>query len=107
MAILSFDKPERARTPEEHADMHSSDTLVPGTYVPNMSHDDMERWKARKIADRVEIRKTVFDSLGSSQVKIIVTRDYVRMSTNGTMHWAGEKWTELFEAVKEAREILG
>lgn len=106
MSVLSFDKPARARSPEEHADMHSSDTGIPGTYAPNMSDSDMKRWKAKKIADRVEIRKTVSDLGSYAQVKIIVTRDNVLMSANGRMAWNNEDWDNLGQAVAEAREIL-
>jgi len=59
--ILCFDVPKKIRTTEEHNKMFMSDSGVNGTYVPNMSKDDMLKWKAKHIKgehERIEIRKT-------------------------------------------------
>jgi len=61
MGLLNFEKPKKKRSTEEHNEMHMSDSGVAGTYVPNMSDEDRERWKAKHIKgnnERIEIRKT-------------------------------------------------
>jgi hypothetical protein len=72
--ILSFEKPKKVRSTEEHNKMYSSDCGVAGTFVPNMSKEDELKWKAKHIKgddERVEIRKT----LGGSNVLIIVYKN--------------------------------
>ncbi len=72
--ILDFDKPKKVRTTEDHNNLFSSDSGVAGTFVPNMSKEDMKKWKAKHIGgddERIEIRKT----LGGSQVLIVVYKD--------------------------------
>lgn len=103
--IISFDKPKRVRSSAEHNAMYSSDTDVAGTYVPNMSQEDKLRWKARYIGGtdpRVEIRKTV----EHVQVLLIVRRNTVAMSANGTMKWKNYEWGELIGAILEARDHI-
>jgi hypothetical protein len=59
--ILDFDKPKKLRPTVAHNAVHSSDSGVDGTYVPNMSRKDRAKWKAKQIGGddpRVEIRKT-------------------------------------------------
>jgi hypothetical protein len=72
--ILDFEKPKKVRSTEEHNNLFSSDCGVAGTFVPNMSKDDMYKWKAKHINgndERIEIRKT----LGGAQVLIIVYKE--------------------------------
>ena len=60
MGLLSFDKPKKIRSTEEHNKMFPSDSGISGTYVPNMSKEDQLKWKAKHIKgddERVEIRK--------------------------------------------------
>ena len=60
MGLLSFDKPKKVRSAEEHNKMFSSDSGIAGTYVPNMSKEDQLKWKAKHIKgddERIEIRK--------------------------------------------------
>lgn len=127
MGILSFDKPQKARSATVHNDMHASDTGVPGTFVPNMSDKDMCKWKAKKVGGshpRVEVRKTVSGcdpslaerekSRGwgtdtgqcSAQVLLMVYNDRVVMSANGRIVWDDKTWDELQQAVAEAKEAL-
>ena len=61
MSLLCWDKPEQKRPTTEHNDKFQSDSGVDGTFVPNMSEEDMDKWKAKKVGGtdpRVEIRKT-------------------------------------------------
>lgn len=72
--ILSFEKPKKIRTTEQHNSTFSSDSGVAGTYVPNMSDADREKWKAKHIKgddERVEIRKTI----GGTQLLIVVYKN--------------------------------
>ena len=58
--ILSFETPKKLRSAEKHNEMYQSNAGVNGTYVPNMSKEDMNLWKAKHIKgsdERVEIRK--------------------------------------------------
>lgn len=72
--ILSFEKPKKVRSTEEHNNLFSSDSGVAGTFVPNMSKEDQKKWKAKHISgndERIEIRKT----LGGAQVLIVVYKE--------------------------------
>ena len=65
MGLLCFDKPKKARSTENHNIACSSDSGIPGTYVPNMSRTDREKWKGKIVGTRrgkpqVEIRKDSF-----------------------------------------------
>ena len=74
MGLLSFDKPKKVRTTEEHNKMFSSDCGVAGTYVPNMSKEDELKWKAKHIKgddERVEIRK----EFGGANLVVIVYKN--------------------------------
>ena len=60
--VLTFEVPKKLRSTEKHNEMHTSDSGIAGTYVPNMSKEDMELWKAKHIKgedERIEIRKTI------------------------------------------------
>lgn len=60
--ILNFEQPKRLRSTEKHNEMYSSDSGIAGTYVPNMSEEDKNKWKAKRIGgedERIEIRKTI------------------------------------------------
>jgi hypothetical protein len=45
MSILSFEKPKKLRSTEEHNEMYVADCDVPGVYVPNIpaGHDQGEQ----------------------------------------------------------------
>lgn len=136
MGILSFDKPKKIRSTEEHNKKFSSDSGIAGTYVPNMSKEDRLKWKAKHIKgddERIEIRK----ELGGANVCVIVykkeydpsypdfsyfdscRKEYddqmnewhkrhhnIKFSTNGKIDMTWNDWWDLQEAVKEALEIL-
>ena len=104
---LSFIKPAKISSSEAHNTYYSSDTNVAGTYVPNMSDDDRQKWKAKVILrgddPRVEIRKSV----NWVQLVLIVRKDgSVKMSANGKLEFDGKTFKELQEAVDEARSLL-
>jgi molecular chaperone DnaK (HSP70) len=125
LAILTFEKPKKVRSTEEHNDMYSSDCGVEGTYVPNMSDEDNEKWKAKYISGeypRIEIRKCFNDyewkekppgycrrpsGNYSSQVCINVYTDGgVVMSMNSRSGFASKDWNDLQQAVTEAKQWL-
>lgn len=110
MAILTFDKPKKVRSTEEHNNTYVSDTNVAGTYVPNMTDADNEKWKAKHIKgsdERVEIRKCFRNYQNYSQVLIKVYKDGVKMSMNGTTGMTNAEYEELLLAIQEAKTILG
>ena len=70
--LLTFDKPKKVLSTEKHNKKFQSDSGMAGTYVPNMSKEDMNKWKAKHIKgedERIEIRKTFNNGV---QVLIIV-----------------------------------
>jgi len=123
-SLLSFEKPKKVKSTENHNETYQSDSGVAGTYVPNMSKADTLKWKAKHIQgadERIEIRKT----LEGVQLLVVVYKkenpvEYshgdvkawhkrhqnVRMSMNGKLDMTWENWWDLQEAVKEAFEIL-
>jgi hypothetical protein len=112
MSILSWEKPKKARSTDAHNEAHQSDTGIPGTYVPNMSDADKDRWKAKKVGGkrpRVEIRKTargagLIDGKPTyAQVLLVVTADKVQVSSNGKAVLNAE---EVMGAIGEARAVL-
>lgn len=126
MAILDFEKPKKIRSTEAHNKKYMSDAYVDGTYVPNMSKADTEKWKAKQIGGedpRIEIRKSFSFNNGLgwqekghfsafAQVLISVRPDtntdmpQVTMSANGKIPFTAQLYAEFEEAIKEARSIL-
>lgn len=107
MGVIDWNKPEKLRSTVEHNNMYSSDSGVAGTYMPNMSEEDMLKWKGKKFLKtdnpRVEIRKTM-----GSNVLITVTdkKPFVTISANGKIHMSEQIFNEFVEAINEARSIL-
>ena len=121
MSILSWDKPKKLRTNEQHATMYASDGGPPGTYVPNMSDEDMEKWKAKLTGTRrgvpqVEIRKSfsnqmlIIVSLGGYSYKYYTpenTKDKnIHISLNGPLQMTFEDMQEMNAAIEEAKQFL-
>jgi len=122
--ILSFDKPKKVLTTEKHNERYSSDSGIAGTYVPNMSKDDMLKWKAKYIKgddERIEIRKTI----EGIQLLIVVYKkahpvkwNYnkqdewrkrhqdINISMNGKLDMTSDEYWDMLEAINEAIEIL-
>jgi hypothetical protein len=123
-SILSFEKPKKVRDTETHNKTYQSDSGVAGTYVQNMSKEDMNKWKAKHIKgddERIEIRKTI----EGVQLLVVVYKkenpvkwdannrqawykrhNNIHMSMNGKLDMTWDNWWDLQEAVKEALEIL-
>jgi hypothetical protein len=116
---LYWQKPAKARSTAEHNEMHSSDS-VPGTYASNMSDEDFERWRAKKVGGedpRVEIRT---GGIAGANVVLIVRSEFrpdpkcprwhtlgqVSLSLNGTAQMTFGQVDELYAAVQEARAAL-
>lgn len=122
--LLCFDKPKKVRSTEEHNKTYMSDSGIAGTYVPNMSEEDKNKWKAKHIKgddERIEIRKT----MNGVQILIVVYKkerpvkwnannhdewykrhQNVQMSMNGKLDMTWDEFWDINEAVKEAFEIL-
>lgn len=122
--ILSFEKPKKVKSTKEHNDTYSSDSGIAGTYVPNMSKDDMNKWKGKHIKgndERIEIRKS-FDGV---QLLIVVYKNPnpvewdsdngdayqkchkdIKISMNGKLDLTMDDYFNMHEGIKEAIEIL-
>jgi hypothetical protein len=98
--ILSWDKPAKAMSHEEWEAI-SADSAPPGVYTPNMSKEDMLKWKAKKIGQRVEIRKTA-----GAQILIRVTLEDVTISMNGTAKLSLREALDMSLAIAEATQVL-
>jgi hypothetical protein len=135
VGLLFWDKPEKVMSTEKWKSI-SADGAPPGVYLPNMTDEDAERWKAKiKYAKtdhpQVEIRKTVRGSQmvlivaldgwtyrpsghvvgetreGESNYRHHATEGYqVRMSVNGPLWWKWPDFLDLTIAVHEARNVL-
>lgn len=104
--LLMWDKPDRLMSVADWQNL-SADGAPPGVYVPNMSQEDRERWKARLVRPRegeprVEIRKTV----GHVQMVLIVTAAVVRQSMNGTIELSHTLVREMHDVIAEALEAI-
>lgn len=121
--ILSFEKPKKLRSTDEHNKEHMSDCGVPGTYVPNMSLDDQRKFRAVHIKgehERIEIRTLI----GGVNCNIFVYKDQyqpkyssgnsewrkkhrnVQFSMNGKMDVSFEEWSNIQLAINEAIDLL-
>ena len=122
MGILHWDKIPKSISTQEWMKI-SADSAPPGVYTPNMSKDDMLKWKAKFISGkekRVEIRKSFLWSNKekypnnknySSQVLIVVrlnpTDDPdILISTNGKIAMSNVESISLQMAIEEAKLML-
>jgi len=125
--VLSWEKPQKIMTTEEWKSI-SADCAPPGVYTPNMSEEDMFKWKAKLIGKkakipRVEIRKSFKKSNNKTypegrhiyaQVLIIVSLKNIDgmkdckvvISTNGKIGFSLKEVEELNIAIKEAQTVL-
>lgn len=74
--LLNFEAPKKMRDAESHNKMNSSDSGIDGTYVPNMSDEDNERWKSKYVKgkhERIESRKNFS---GVNLVVIVYRAEY-------------------------------
>lgn len=106
MSLLSWTRPARELPREAHIAKYQSDTGILGTFVPNMSLEDRERWKAKYVGGedpRVEVRKTQH----STQLLLVVRRGGIlTLTTNGKIEGDLDLITNLLTAVQEADERL-
>lgn len=123
MSLIDFNKPKKIRSTEEHNQMYMSDSGVAGTYVPNMSVNDMKKWKGIHVKgadENIQLRKTFH----GVQLLIIVYKNVrftdwsvnrdewcnrhnnVRISMNGKLDMTFEEYDELTKVIAEAKEIL-
>jgi hypothetical protein len=126
---LCFEKPKKLRGTKEHNDKYSSDTNIPGTYMPNMRDEDMNKYKAKKILGeypRLEVRKTVSGTQVLIKAKpyfLIPPHSYrtdedrsrhklvndhgrfnLKISMNGPLELTYQQWYDFVEAVNETIE---
>lgn len=122
--LLCFDKPKKVRSTEKHNKMFQSDSGIAGTYVPNMSKNDTEKWKGKHIKgddERIEIRKTIngvniviivykhpnpVKWNGDNMVNWYNRHHDIKMSMNGKLDMKYNDWYDMVEAIREATEIL-
>lgn len=120
--MLNFDTPKKVRSTKKHNDMFQSDSGIAGTYVPNMSKEDINLWKAKHIKgsdERIEIRKTI----KGTQLLIVVYKkahktisdnlydkrndhNDIHISMNGKLDMTYDEYYDMNEAIREATEIL-
>ena len=126
--ILMWEKPQQIMSTEAWKKI-SADGAPPGVYTPNMSKDDMMKWKAKLIkgkTPRVEIRKTFQKSNGKGypsaekyvgvccQALIIVSLSNIEgmkdcdvlVSMNGKCGMSFREVAEFNQAIAEANEVL-
>jgi hypothetical protein len=118
-SIINWDKPQKIRPSKEHAGMYSSDSGVPGTYMPNMSDDDIKKWKGKVVgattgSPQVEIRKdcmVIIVSLGGGYQYKFYKRERttginIHVSMAGPTQLTFAEWDEMKNVVEEARQKL-
>lgn len=113
MGIISWEKPKKVNTTEEHNQKYSSDSGIAGTYASNMSNEDKKKWKGKMVINcpmpRVELRKTFMEYRGCyAQVLIIVSyKDpNILISTNGKIVMPYSGWNEFNLVIQEAMNEL-
>lgn len=125
MGLISFNKPEKLRTQDEHNDKYSSElSYGVGTYVSNMSDNDIHKWKGKikyKNTDhpQIEIRKDSF-------VTVVAYNGYnyksykrdpdrwgrttvgtnIHIGAAGPIQMSFDEWDKWRQVVEEAKEIL-
>jgi hypothetical protein len=126
--ILMWEKPEKIMSVEKWKSI-SADGAPPGVYTPNMSKEDMLKWKAKLIkgaTPRVEIRKTFQKGNGKGypstekyvgvycQTLIIVSQKNIDgmigcnalISMNGKCGMSFQEVAEFEQAINEASTVL-
>jgi hypothetical protein len=110
MGLISWDKPKKVMSTEAHNSTYSSDSGIAGTYVSNMSREDMLKWKGKKFIKtpkpRIEVRK--YFPQGGANVLIIVSKSNPNytISTNGKIMMSLKDMGEFHDVINEAYELL-
>lgn len=110
---INWNKPKKIRSTEKYI-IYFSDSGIDGTYVPNMSREDMESWKGKRIGGdnkRIELRKTFNVKTYYAQMLIVIrpgneNDPNILISTNGKIALDFSMWEELKEVIEEARKEL-
>lgn len=117
-----WDKPERAKPIEQWKEQSFEDGPA-GAYIPNMSKEDAQRWKAKLVGKttghpQVQIRKTtkgsqmlIIVSLGEGYKYSYYTPENtkgvnVHIALNGPGMMTFEDMENMQKAVEEAKEYL-
>ena len=123
--ILTFEKPKKIMDAKEREEKYSSDSGVPGTFVPNMTQADRERYKAKIVAGdvpRIEIRvshdcemlikvKNTKFGRGKGWNSLEEKKGYehgydnIKMSMNGAANFTYDEWQIFKQAMDEAIEL--
>lgn len=113
--MIDWSKPKKVRSTAAHNQMFSSDSGVPGTFVPNMSEEDKLKWKGKHINKgkdnaRVELRKSFSFDGEYANVLLVVEKGehhpYIKLSTNGKVAMSFSEWGELNLVVQEASTVV-
>jgi len=122
MSLIDWNKPKRVERGG------GFDGGPEGGYIPQMSKEDMRKWKGKHINkgksnERIELRKS-FDTCNEyAQVLIVIgnqlepkyttnefhrseTPGNVRISANGSIEMTFAEYEEFAAVVKEAKELL-
>lgn len=98
--LLVWDKPPQTMSKEEWSSF-TADSAPPGVYTPNMSAEDRKKWRAKKVADRVEVRT---QCRNGTLLKLVVHTDgRLNISANGT---AVVQIEDFLRAINEAQTAL-
>jgi len=119
MGTIMWDKPKKIMTEKIRRERFQSDSGIPGTYVPNMTNDDIKRWKGKIVgkttdSPQVEIRKDSFViivSLGGGYKYKYYNRDGTKginlhIGASGPIQLNFKEWDEMKKIVNEARQVL-
>lgn len=111
--MINWDKPKKIRSTEGHNKTYQSDSGVPGTFVPNMSTEDMYSWKGKLVgtatnSPRVELRKSFSRNGHYAQMLVVIyiSEDYVTISSNGKIAMTLNELSEFHQATDEAIKKL-
>jgi hypothetical protein len=105
--LISWKTPKKMRPTAEHNAMYQSDTNIAGTYVPNMSEEDAEKWRGKLIGGddpRVEVRRRTEN--WTQIVLVVRPREQIRLSMNGPIVGEAVILRELAKVLEEARLML-
>lgn len=124
--LLNFNKIEKVMSEKEREEKYSSDCNVIGTFVPNMSVEDMRKWKGKHIKgkdERVEIRKSIngtqlviivykeeryergFNDYSNKEYELLIHKN-VHISANGKIILSTLDYEEMIKVINESNFIL-
>lgn len=132
MSLISWNKPKKIRSTEEHNQTYLSDSGVEGTYVPNMPKADRWSWKGKLVGQKtkypqVELRRggiVIVISLHGYKYKHYNTRHgemngndtwsklnedtapTFHLSSSGPIQFTWEQFDLMNNVVEEAKQFL-